>query len=502
MLVMRLPQPFFRRPGGKRRFLLYSKEYTNTPLIRFSTLVRGLRSGILPVIIVAFVAALGAYFYLRAETLMSEQLRERLQSTASVAAAQFDADDIAAVDSPEDRGSAPHRRLVEHLQRVRAMTPGARYAYIVRATDDENVVEFVADADEFRPVSELDLDGDGMLDDDEAPAAPGEAYGIEGMAEFRAGFDAPSVDAEVTYDRWGALISGYAPVRDASGRTVAVLGIDMSAGEFLDTARSIFSPVAFLFVLLAGAMLASFAFSVTQRRRFESLRQLEIERTALLDLATHQLGMPLATFRWWLEILRERKLTETKEDREAYDQLQLGIDRMDHIIRSLQEAARLQGGDVAYHAEAVDAGAFAEEVSAAMRSAFELKNQRVDIEREADAPRAMIDRKLITGVLSELLENARGYSPAGSVITIRVSRQKSMARIQVVDRGCGIPAEQIPRMFQKFTRGKKAYASKPVGNGLGLYICKGIVERGGGSLSIASVEGKGTTVTLDLPLAA
>ncbi len=470
--------------------------------MRFPSLLRGLRSGVLPVIIVGFVAVLGAYFYLRAETLMSGQLRERLQSTASVAAGQFDAEDILAVRDLDDRGSPAHRRLVEHLQRIRLMTPGARYAYLVRATDDVDTVEFVADADEFRAVADLDLDGDGVVDDEEAPAEPGEEYDVAGMQAFKEGFDRPSVDADVTYDRWGALISGYAPVRDARGRTVAVLGIDMSAVEFLDTARSIFSPVAFLFVLLAGAMLASFAFSVSQRRRFEALRQLEVERTALLDLATHQLGMPLATFRWWLEILRERKIAETSDDREAYDQLQLGVDRMDHIIRSLQEAARLQGEDISYHAESIDPASFAEEIVSSMRSAFDLKKQFVQVVRGSDVAPAMIDRKLMAGVLGELLENARGYSPAGSDIVVRVSVARSMARIEVIDHGCGIPADQIPRMFQKFTRGKNAYANKPVGNGLGLYICKGIVERGGGTLSVSSAEGKGTTVTLDLPLAA
>lgn len=469
--------------------------------MRLSTLIRGLRTGVLPVIIVGFVAVLGAYFYLRAETLMSDQLRERLQSTASVAAAQFDAGDVLAVKGIEDRGSPAHRRLVENLQRVRAMTPGARYAYIVRATDDEDVVAFVADADEFRAVEQLDINGDGTVDDEEAPAEPGEEYDVADMRAFKEGFDRPSVDVDVTYDRWGALISGYAPVRDARGRTVAVLGIDMSASEFINTARSIFSPVAFLFVLLAGAMLASFAFSVSQRRRLESLRQLEVERTALLDLATHQLGMPLATFRWWLEILRERKVSETSDDREAYDQLQLGVDRMDHIIRSLQDAARLQSDNLSYHAESVDPASFAEETVASMRSAFELKKQRVDIVRDSDVPPAMIDRKLMAGVLAELLENARGYSPAGSEIVVRVSRVRTMVRIEVIDHGCGIPADQIPRMFQKFTRGKNAYRNKPVGNGLGLYICKGIVERGGGTLSVSSVEGKGTTMILDLPIA-
>lgn len=466
-----------------------------------STLLRGLRSGVLPLVILAFVGAFGAYFYIRAESLMAEQVRERLRSTASVAAEQFDVADIALVRGEADAGSPAHRRLVAQLRRIRAMTPGVIYAYVVRATDDPDTVSFVADADELLPDDLLDRDGDGIVGDDEVPASPGEPYDIAGMEEFRAGFAGPSVDRSVTYDQWGALISGYAPIVGASGDTVAVIGIDMDAEEFLSTARSIFSPVALLFVLMAGALLASFVFSVSQRRRVDALRELENERTALLDLATHQLGMPLATFRWWLEILRERRGDGAEaEDREAFDQLQVGVDRMDHIVRSLQDAARLQDPNATYHSETVDPNEFVESVVASMRSAFELKGQRVAV-TNADVPPVRMDRKLVAGVLAELLENARGYSPAGSVTDVVVSPDRGAVRIDVVDRGCGIPKEQIPRMFQKFTRGKNAYANKPVGNGLGLYICKGIVERGGGTLSLASVEGKGTTVTLRLPAA-
>lgn len=469
--------------------------------MRRQSFLRWVKMGALPLVILVFVGVLGAYFFIRAQTLMAEQLRERLQSTASVAAAQIDAADVVAIRSVDDRGSAAHRHVVEHLQRIRLMTPGARYAYVVRATDDPSFVSFIADADEFLPDTVLDRDQNGTIDDDEMPAQPGELYDVSSMENFRAGFEDPSVDVAVTYDRWGALISGYAPIRSVSGQTVAVLGIDMSADEFLGTTRSIFSPVAFLFVLIAGAMLASFSFSVVQRRRYESLRQLEVERSAMLDLATHQLGMPLATFRWWLELLRERGST-VQGDVEAYDQLQLGVDRMDHIVRSLQDAARLQGDDVRYDPEPIQPEPFVRDVIRSMQSAFELKRQRVEVLVDGAVPPFMIDRKLITGVFVELLENARGYSPMESVITVRLSRQKTMVLIEVEDHGCGIPAEQIPHLFQKFTRGKNASAHKPVGNGLGLYICKGIVERGGGRLSLRSIEGAGTTVTLELPIAA
>ncbi len=467
----------------------------------FSRGIRWVRQAVVPIAIVLFVMVLGVMLYVRSEAVMSQQLRSHLSAIAAIAAMQFDPADIAAVQDVSDMDTVEYRRLMTQLLNIRLVTPGARYAYLVRATNDPDVVRFVADADEFVPDVASDRDG-ADAEDDEDPALPGEAYDISDMASFREGFLYPAVDHDVTYDKWGALVSGYAPVIGPDGRTVAVFGIDMNADEFSAITLSVFSPVALLFVFAGGAMLAAFSFSVIQRRKFESLRQLEIERTALLDLGTHQLGMPLSTFRWWLEILRDRKKEgKTKEDEEAYDQLQLGVDRMDHIIRSLQDAARLQGDNFSYHAENVDVASFAEEVVASMRSAFELKKQRVRVIRGGDAPLAMIDRKLMAGVLGELLENARGYSPAGSEIVVRVSRVRAMVRIEVIDHGCGIPADQIPRMFQKFTRGKNAYRNKPVGNGLGLYICKGIVERGGGTLSVSSVEGKGTTMILDLPIA-
>lgn len=464
-------------------------------------IIRWLRLYVLPILFGLFIAVLGTFFYLRAEALMADQLRQRLQSTATVAASQIDAADVSAVRTAADNGSASHRRLVTQLRRIRDIVPGVRYAYLVRATDDPDVVSFIADADEFRSFSELDLDRDGTLDEGETPSLLGEMYGIAGMKAFSAGFNGPSVDLAATSDRWGRLISGYAPVRDARGRTVAVLGIDMNADEFIDIARSVFSPLAFVLVAFAAAILTFFSFSVVQRRRYESLRQLEVERSALLDLATHQIGMPLATFRWWLEILRDKK-DRTEGDVEAYEQLQVGVDRMDHIIRSLQDAAKLQAATATYDAETVDPVALVDEVVASMQSAFGLKRQRIEVTRGGGVPSIVVDRKPMAGVLAELLENARGYSPAGSVVTVRVSKTRGGARIDVEDRGCGIPAEQIPRMFQKFTRGANAYAHKPVGNGLGLYICKGIVERAGGTISVKSAEGKGTTVTLEFPAAA
>lgn len=431
---------------------------------------------------------------------METQLRQRLLATATLAAQQFDVSLIEAVQDEGDTETPAYESLVERLDAIRVTVPDVRFAYLVRRTDDANWVTFIADADDAFSFEELDEDADGTLDDDEAPGMPGERYDITEFPAFQTAFTEPSVDDEVTVDQWGSFISGYAPIKDDAGNTVAVLGLDMSAGEFHDIARSIFSPVAFLLMALGALALAAYTYVIVQRRRFEALKQLERDRTALLDLATHQLGAPLATLRWWLEILRERTKGKSGEDVEACDQLQVGVDRMDHIVRSLQEASHLQTGKLAYHPEDTDLGSFVTGVVASMRDVFDLKNQQVSVVIAPNLPHVQIDRAQIGGVLGELLENARGYSPQDSVIVVRLSREKASMKLEVEDTGCGISKEDLPTVFQKFTRGKNAFIHKPVGNGLGLYICKGIVERAGGRIALQSQEGKGTTVTITFPI--
>ncbi len=465
--------------------------------ITLTSLLRSARLFILPVCILGFILVSAGLFSARSEKIMEEQLRARLESTAAVAAQQFDARMIATVEDSDDL----HRSLVNRLRDIRDAVPGVRFAYLVRATDDTDIVIFIADADEGLGVAELDRDGDGAVGEDEEPAAPGDEYDIEGMEAFHEAFSHPAVDSEITTDQWGRLISGYAPIKNADGTTVAVLGLDMQADLFQETAESIFSPVALLLLAFGGALLAGYAYFILERRRFESIHQLDLERTALLDLATHQLGMPLATFRWWLEILRDRDNGQLCRETDACDQMQLGIDRMDGIIRSLQDAAHLQQGNIAYHPEPTDFAAFVDGIVTSSHQAFVLRKQRVDVHVEDDLPNVRIDRRLIGGVLSELLENARSYSPESSVIAIRIAKQRGNVRIEVSDRGCGIPEEDIPNLFHKFKRGSNAFVNKPVGNGLGLYIAKGIIERAGGQIWIRSHLGKGTTVSFTLPLA-
>jgi signal transduction histidine kinase len=129
-----------------------------------------------------------------------------------------------------------------------------------------------------------------------------------------------------------------------------------------------------------------------------------------------------------------------------------------------------------------------------------LRKQELSLEME-EADHAMhLDRKLIAGVVRELIDNAMTYSPPGARVAVRVRRRMGHMQVDVEDTGCGIPPSDLAHIFTKFTRGANATKFKPIGNGLGLYIAKGIVERAGGRMTVHSQEGKGTRVSFTLPV--
>jgi two-component system, OmpR family, phosphate regulon sensor histidine kinase PhoR len=107
-------------------------------------------------------------------------------------------------------------------------------------------------------------------------------------------------------------------------------------------------------------------------------------------------------------------------------------------------------------------------------------------------------------VFGNLLGNAIKYSPEGGpiTVTVRADREAALAELRIQDRGIGIPAEQQGKMFQRFARASNVHDHQITGTGLGLFVCRELVERHGGHIWFESAEGVGTTFFLTLPLAA
>ncbi len=447
------------------------------------------------------IVFIGVSFYARSQSVLAEQLRGRLVAIAGAAALSVDGDALDHIRGIEDSNSPAYRMLVERLQKLRTETD-MRFVYVLRRTADPMVLEFVGDADAALSFAELDTNQNRAIDPDEEAAEPGELYNISEVPMLQnEAFDHPVADQETTVDQWGTLVSGYAPIRRSDGSVSGVLGIDMYADEFDRMSRSIFSPQALAIVLIAAFGIAGGVGFIWELRRVQMLKRINSERSGLLRLTFHQLGEPLTIMKWSLETLREE--TASPELKKLVEEhvvcMDEGLGRLNSIIDTLQLAEKVDLNTLEYLPIPASLNALIDNAVDEWHSSLQSRKQTINIDMGEDVMIPM-DKTLLPLVMRQILVNAIEYSPDGTEINIRVRPGRTTVEIVVIDKGCGIPAKDIEHLFEKYRRAGNAHLQKPDGNGLGLYIAKGIIQKAGGSIWVESKENQGTQVHFTLPM--
>lgn len=221
--------------------------------------------------------ALTAGLYLNARSMNLQRMRAVVMDIAAAGALLIDAEDIAKLQNAADITKPEYAKVIATLNLIRRRHPDIQYAYIMRKTDDPGTLAFVADADSLYPTRKEDVNGDGRIDKADQLVAPGDPYDVTLAPGIMSGFVVPTADESPTQDQWGTFISGAAPVKDATGHAVALLGVDMPASE-LDklTLRSvipllIFGALFFLFIAVRfsavnRSLLGEFVRSLNLRR--------------------------------------------------------------------------------------------------------------------------------------------------------------------------------------------------------------------------------------------
>jgi two-component system, OmpR family, sensor histidine kinase KdpD len=332
---------------------------------------------------------------------------------------------------------------------------------------------------------------------------PGGALEAPGVPSFAIDEKERSV-AQWVLERGGGRLAGagsdtlpaarglYVPLVTTTG-TIGVLGVapadpkrfrDPTALLLLETfARQI--ALALEREVLAGK---------TQRE------QLEIEaerlRTSLLSSVSHDLRTPLATINGAASSLLEpRELPDTTRQelvRSILDESQ----RMNRLIGNLLDMIRLDSGSLQVHKEWQSL----EEIVgvALIRLEERLRGRQVSVSLPPDLPLVPLDDILMEQVFVNLLENAARYTPAGSPIEVSAAVVDGSVRVDVADRGPGLPPGEEERIFDKFHRGSQESAMGGVG--LGLTICRGIITAHGGRIWGENRPGGGAVFRLTLPL--
>jgi signal transduction histidine kinase len=227
-------------------------------------------------------------------------------------------------------------------------------------------------------------------------------------------------------------------------------------------------------------------------------------RDDVLATVSHDLKTPLTAVRGTSELLarrvrRQPQDAETDRVLEGLARIQAAATRMERMMNELLDAARLQTGEpLVLEREPVDLVPLVREALAEQQAANERHSLR--LETEVDELIGDWDGPRLRRVLDNLLSNAIKYSPTGGEIVVELAADGGCAVLQVRDQGLGIPAEDLPHIFERFRRARNAV--EIVGTGLGLSGARQLVEQHGGSIEAESQEGAGSTFTVRLPLEA
>jgi len=234
-----------------------------------------------------------------------------------------------------------------------------------------------------------------------------------------------------------------------------------------------------------------------EAQRAQLLEATEKLHTALLNSISHDLRTPLASIAGSLSSLRDDDAILTDEERRslvrtAWEETQ----KLNHLVGSLLDMTRLEAGAMQPRRQLCD---MQETIGAAVGQFSDaLSGRNLTIDAPDTLPLVPMDPVAIVRVLFNLLDNAIKYSPPGSPIEIRATSNGSEVTVSVADRGIGIPAHDLVRIFDKFYRVRRP--GTPGGTGLGLSISKGIVEAHGGRIWAENRPGGGAVVSFTLPL--
>ena len=237
-------------------------------------------------------------------------------------------------------------------------------------------------------------------------------------------------------------------------------------------------------------------YDMTQLRRLENFRR------DFVANVSHEIKTPLTVIRGAVETLRDGAIDEPESAARFMQIIELHSERLTSLVEDILSLSRLE-------CHAVGDGSHFTTVDAALpvSTAMELAQARADSAGiklvctvEAD-PKIKADVQLLEQAVLNLIDNAIKHSGESREIRIRVGEEEGEAFIEVSDHGCGIPAEHLPRLFERFYRVDKARSRKAGGTGLGLAIVKHIMQLHRGRAEVKSRVGEGSTFTLRLPVA-
>jgi len=229
------------------------------------------------------------------------------------------------------------------------------------------------------------------------------------------------------------------------------------------------------------------------------IRQLESVRRDFISNISHELRTPLASLKALVDTLRDGALDDPPAAQRFLDRIETEVDAMAQMVQELLELSRIESGRVPLRLASVSVAEVVLPAVERLRAQAERAGLAVAVTLSAELPQVLADVERAQQVVSNLVHNAIKFTPAGGKVNVTAELGGDEVVISVQDTGVGIPADDLPRVFERFFKSERARSSG--GTGLGLAIAKHIVQGHGGRIWVESVEGRGSKFSFSLPIA-
>jgi histidine kinase len=221
-------------------------------------------------------------------------------------------------------------------------------------------------------------------------------------------------------------------------------------------------------------------------------------RRQLIGDVSHELRTPLTAIKGSMEGLIDGVLPPSPE---TFQQIHHETERLQRLVTDLQELSRVEAHAVPLDLKPTNMAGLVESVCRQVQNQYDDKGVNLRVETSPELPPILIDADRISQVLINLIGNALQYTPEKGQVSVQVDRVGDEIHTRVKDNGVGIPPEHLPHVFTRFYRVDKSRSRAGGGSGIGLTICKHLVEAHGGRIWAESEgAGKGSTFTFSLPI--
>ena len=241
-----------------------------------------------------------------------------------------------------------------------------------------------------------------------------------------------------------------------------------------------------------------------ERRRAESLAELDRAKTAFFSNVSHEFRTPLTLMLGTLEEILARPATAASTpDRQLANVAHRNGLRLLRLVNTLLEFSRLQAGRIQARYEPVDLAGLTEDLASSFRSAMEKAGLDFQVHCDPLPEAVLVDRDMWEKIVLNLLSNAFKFTFEGGVrVTLRRADSGNAAELEVRDSGVGIPADELPHLFERFHRVEGSRGRTHEGTGIGLALVQELVKLHGGSVAVESGIGKGSVFRVQIPFGA